>query len=82
MRLPSKLPMPDGHGTYWFGDKKADPAVFQSKRVWGDKVVSNGSFLAFAGSDVGFLFRNAELARFSTANDAFEAIKESQAKGH
>lgn len=81
MRLPSKLPVPDGHGTHWLGDKKSDPAVFPSKRIWGDKVVSNGTFLAFAGSDIGFLFAGAELARFGTAQDAFEAIRDTQAKG-
>lgn len=70
MKVPPRLPPPDGFGNYWFGARTVDAgdaAVLRSSL--------RGDYLAFAGPRRGFL-RGADglLRRFATAEEARRAL--------
>lgn len=76
-----RLTTPDANGAFWFGPKtcglgEAGPAIFPSKRLDGNKVIRNGSWIVFAGSKRGWLFQGESLRRFKTATEALDALNE------
>ena len=80
-----RLPRSDEFGNYWLGQRttgefsQAGPAIFPSKSLHDGKVINEGCFLAFTGSDDGFLFNGPKLSKFPTAQAALAALVEAGA---
>lgn len=74
-----RLPASDRYGNFWLGHKMipADPAIFPSKELCKDGVRQTGTWLAFLGSDGGFVYEGPNLKRFASPEEALREINRS-----
>lgn len=81
-----KLPLPSPYGSYWLNEdvkhRLDGPAIFPSKQVVpsgrkgeNDKLVNTNKYIVFMGSDLGFIFEGAKLARYDTPEEALLELR-------
>lgn len=79
--IPTDLPEPNPHGSYWLDLNKGNPAkglgpaIHESKTIEEGKILSNGKWFACDGHEMIFTKDNSRIRMFNTPEGALRVLQ-------